>query len=506
MLLLSLLFLASFPRSGLAAPTDSPSKASYLVQGEDAGNVIRQVLEASGCAYTLDGDIRGPVYLNLPNVTPERFLDAVCTAKGYHWWKDGQAYIVSSRTQAAAAVSAPPAPKPVPDDARATRKVFRRLDLHNTDVQDILYRLGYARGPRSSQLEALLPQPVTFVFGQAPEERGRVGSSSQPESPVGSLREYYDNQTPAGPTQVTAPTPGGYAQLQNLLPPGMDPPVAIENLNALLLSGTEEAIEKFIEIVQLLDKKPQQVLIEVQFISVNESDARALGINWAWTTGDFLFSLGGFAPAGNVNIQYTRGNRDFAATMSTLLTERRARVVNAARLATTQNMPATITQSTQTPFVTFGSTVGELGQVTSTARVDLFGVVTSLVIIPRVNGDNSVTTYLTPIITDIIGSVNIPTTTGTTQELPIVSTKSLSTLMTVRDGETVVIGGFITKDESVSRIKVPLLSELPIIGPLLFTRTDRSHSNNELLIFVTPHVLRDEETPVTLGPSMPGAY
>lgn len=282
----------------------------------------------------------------------------------------------------------------------------------------------------------------------------------------------------------------------------MDPPVAYEPLNSLILYGTDKDIAQFINLVKLLDQKPRQVIIEMQFVEMTITDVKALGIDWFWASGNFTVDASGFAPGGNVTLRYAKG-QEFRALLSTLLSKSRARLVQAPKIATMNNIPALLALSTQFPFVNFGAITGELGQVVTTAVVDIFPVVTSFYITPRINADDSITAYFTPSISDVTGTVDVPLPSGAgggTNTVPLVSTRTLSVLLRVKDGETMVIGGFVRSQESVNRSKVPILGDLPILGPLLFTRTNRNVSDNELLIFVTPHIIREEEAKVTLGP------
>jgi type II secretory pathway component GspD/PulD (secretin) len=182
-----------------------------------------------------------------------------------------------------------------------------------------------------------------------------------------------------------------------------------------------------------------------------------------------------------------------------LLTSK-ARLVQSARIATMNNYPASITSNTQEPYVDFsgGGAVVNGGIVNPSATVRVVNVPTSLTITPRINGDDSVTALLTPTISSS-RSVEIPTPIGK-QFFPVVSSSQLSTFLNVKDGETMVIGGFVNRKEELSRSKIPLLSDLPILGPLLFTSTSRNTNDTETLIFVTPHVIKDESAEVTSGP------
>ena len=122
---------------------------------------------------------------------------------------------------------------------------------------------------------------------------------------------------------------------------------------------------------------------------------------------------------------------------------------------------------------------------TTTYNIESVSVSNTLEVTPRINGDDSITMYLTPTISDTPGVVTAPD--GSTY--PIVSSQSVTTQVTVNDGETLAIGGLMRKNESVNIHKTPLLSQIPIIGRL-FTATQKNINNSELIILVTPQIVR----------------
>jgi type II secretory pathway component GspD/PulD (secretin) len=141
------------------------------------------------------------------------------------------------------------------------------------------------------------------------------------------------------------------------------------------------------------------------------------------------------------------------------------------------------------------------GIISGGATLQTVTIPTDLTILPRINADDSVTALINPVITTY-SLVEVPTSSdsGGTQQVPLTSQNSLSTLLNIKDGETMVIGGFVNRNETKNKIKIPLLSDLPIIGNLFFTRTENNINDSELLIFVTPHVIKDDTETTTLGP------
>jgi len=285
--------------------------------------------------------------------------------------------------------------------------------------------------------------------------------------------------------------PGAGGPLGYLLPDGLTgPPVAFAPLNALIVQGTEEAIEELRTLVALLDVKVPQVDIEVQFVEMRVEDSRAFGIDWTWLSSEVSVDAGISPGGGTFIIRYGRGN--YAAALSALLQTSKARVVSAPRVTTLNNYPASITFSETTPIFLPTEVVvpGLAGTTTVTGTELMFlPVASNLFVVPRINGDGSITTFISPTIATTKGTVTGPDG----QTVPIPSSKSLQTMLRVKSGETIVMGGFVDKHRTKTRNKIPILSELPIIGGL-FTGTTEQITDSEILIFLTPRIV-PEETP-----------
>jgi type II secretory pathway component GspD/PulD (secretin) len=169
-----------------------------------------------------------------------------------------------------------------------------------------------------------------------------------------------------------------------------------------------------------------------------------------------------------------------------LLQDSRAQVINEPRITTENNMEGYITFDTVIPYFSASITYNQFGQRTVEYNNDQVTVSHSLDVLPRINGDDTISLELTPNISDVVGSVQSPDGTS----LPITSNQYVSAKVTVADGETLVIGGIIRKNDTYTGRQTPLLYKLPIIGGLFRSRTQASRSS-ELLIFVTPRIVRE---------------
>lgn len=277
----------------------------------------------------------------------------------------------------------------------------------------------------------------------------------------------------------------GAGVLDNMLPGDMQPPVAFMPQNALLVAGTQEDIDKFREILDLLDKPAKQVEIATKFVEVQTTSDNALGIDWSMDNGSLAFRASGFAPGSTQNmVTFARGR--FEATLTALLSTGRATVINEPHVITMNNQFAEINFLTTIPYFSAQIEYNQFGNRTVTYTDEEVDVENSLWVVPRINADDSITVYLEPTLEDQVGTVVSPEGTS----IPITTSQYVSTQVRVADGETIVLGGLMRKDESSNSKETPLLSRIPIIGKL-FRSQSVSKRNSELLIFVTPRIVRD---------------
>jgi type II secretory pathway component GspD/PulD (secretin) len=266
----------------------------------------------------------------------------------------------------------------------------------------------------------------------------------------------------------------------------MMPPVAYMPQNALIVQGLPEEIDEVKELIGLLDMPAKQVEISVKFVQITLTGTKALGIDWTVTNTQLeLFNLG-FAPATAVNnvVRFAKGR--FEATLGSILTNGRATVMAEPIVTTQNNLPAEINFYTEIPYFAATVTYNEFGNRTVDFEPDYVYVDNMLSVTPRINADDSVSMEVYPEIDQQVGSVTGPNG----ESIPITSNWYIYVpQVTVADGETLVLGGMINKTEDESYRSVPLLSEIPIIGEL-FKSKSKTVNKSEVLIFVTPRIVR----------------
>lgn len=328
---------------------------------------------------------------------------------------------------------------------------------------------------------------VDLMSAERAPTLGQEAAQMVPPTPGGAVRPGFQQQRPGQPA-----VPGGPgAQPQqgqtstSLLPEGIDMIMAYDMDNSLIVRGDDEGISELKSIISMLDIAPKQIMIKAEFVSIGRNDVSSLGIDWDLQRLNSTFSTA-FGPGGNVVFGYANGN--LMATLRTQLRERKAKLINAPLISTMNNQPANIMFETGVPFTNTQTIFNSQGTPTTVTYQQILPIRSQLWVLPRVNNaDNSITVLVQPTMSD----TNEAITSGV---LPVVNTQSLMTTRRVANGETIVIGGLIRKQDNVNVDKIPLLGDLPLIGGL-FRSTSKNNDDRELLIFLTPTIV--PEKPVT---------
>ena len=268
-----------------------------------------------------------------------------------------------------------------------------------------------------------------------------------------------------------------------LWPDGVDDAKPFDIDNSIIVKGDADGIEKFKKIIRMLDVPPKQVQIKAEFVEVDTTDIKKFGIDWSLDRLNQSFSTS-FGPTGNVAFGLTSGN--LSAQLKAQLTSTVGRTINSPIISTINNQTAIIQIEKYVPYWTTTTVYTDSNNYTN-STVQWIQVNTQLAVLPRVNGDGTITMTLYPQVSGTGDWVSGPNDSGS---VPEEHQQLLTTTRRVADGETIVVGGFINKQESNSSDRIPILGDLPIVGSL-FRTTNKTSQDDELLIFVTPTIIPD---------------
>lgn len=359
--------------------------------------------------------------------------------------------------------------------------------LYLTNTRGETYDASHGAFTQNGQRTIPSIDPASLNPGAGRTADWSTGAAQYPESGVS--RPYQAQPgappRPGGPTTTTTTTsPTATTTGQDfLMPEGITAVRPFDLDNSIIAMGTEDGIAKLKQVIKMLDVAPKQVQIKAEFVEVRTNDVKAFGIDWSLQRINESFATA-FNPTGDVVIGFATGN--LTAVLRTQLTTNIGTVVNSPIISTINNMPATIEINQQIPYWQSMATVVGDNNVINQSYVNYLDVSTRLLVTPRVNGDGTITMQLQPQVEDTGSLYTGPD--GTV--IPETRGQALTTMRRVANGETIVVGGFIRKNDSQSFKKIPVLSSLPLVGSL-FRTVNKTTEDRELLIFVTPTIIPD---------------
>jgi type IV pilus assembly protein PilQ len=294
--------------------------------------------------------------------------------------------------------------------------------------------------------------------------------------------------------------PINYAQAKNIVPhlneiktPDRGSISVDDRTNTIIMTDVTDALDQARAIAIQLDKPTAQVIIESRIVEAEANFARELGIKWAVGYGPKdSHTLGGnWGLNSGVNLPATvqSGVLGFnfariAGTPLVINAELSAneslgnlKIISSPKILTLDNQQAVIKQGVEIPYFEESESGGTTVQF---KKVDLILTVT-----PHVTNDNRISMQV-EIIKNDVG----PTIPG---EQPPILTKEAKTELLINDGETVVIGGINKSTQADSEQRIPILGEIPGLSWLFKTRNVEDRKE-ELLIFITPRILRLQTT------------
>ena len=271
--------------------------------------------------------------------------------------------------------------------------------------------------------------------------------------------------------------------------------VADKDANKLLISVSPRLESQIMEMVRELDQPPPQVMIQVLMAEVTLDNRLEWGFEFAAqdlfytrTGQDYDVVLGtsvGAAGTGS-GFTFTMTGEDFTLLLHTLETQSRAQILSRPQIMVMDNQKANISVGEDVPYVS-NVTINQLGQTQSTVGRQKVGII--LDVTPHITPDDFVRMEVKPEISRLSDS-----TVQLSENLfaPVFIERTAETVVTVKNGETIVLGGLIRNEKGQSETKVPVLGDIPVLG-LFFKSQTNTNSRAELLIVMTPRILRTVE-------------
>ena len=366
----------------------------------------------------------------------------------------------------------------LPEDMKAIKELIARLDV-DVPEPERTYHVYVLQNVRSDDLATTLED---FVEGA-----NRVAGAGR------------SNRGGGGGGAAAAVAPGGTSRDNEIAV------VSDASTNSLLIAASKRRYEEITELIQQLDRRQDQVLIETALIELSGRDSLDIGVELGLadipTSGDggfgvTNFGLGQFFDSNNDGIPDVKipnaalgvtagiiSGDDFSLPflVAALKDRNDTNVLNIPSVLVNNNGSATVTSVDSQPTT-------DLTQATTGGTQETFSGYEDAGITMQISPSISAAGYLR---LDV--QLEISTFTGTFAGAvpPPKITRTIQTSVSVPDGDTMVIGGIITDNKDKGRSMIPFLGDLPLVGAL-FRRDTTNANRTTLYFFVTPHILRDE--------------
>ncbi|MBS0215960.1 MAG: type IV pilus secretin PilQ [Proteobacteria bacterium] len=449
------------------APTYTGRPVNFNFQDVPVRTVLQLIAETAGLNIVASDTTQGNITLRLQNVPWDKALDVILKAKGLDKRRDGNVIWVAPQSEIA---------KSEQDKEDARIALENRQDL-TTEY----FRINY--------------HSATEIYKAITEAKG-IGNSNGGGGGGGSGQNSNDN---------------GFLSPRGRI-------VADGRTNTLMISDIPKKVTAMRALINEIDRPVDQVVIESRIVIATETFARDLGAKFGIGFGGsfdhnkYKYGVGGdntsaqhnvggvlsnvgsglnfnqpagsVSPAASIGYSILGANFSLDLELSAMQEEGRGEILANPRIFTTNQRESVIQQGSQIGYVTVTSSAG--GAVLP--QVQFKDVLLELRVTPTITNDDRVFLNVKVTKDDLDSWLNTPI-----GNVPIIAKRAVDTAVLMDNGQTVVIGGVYEFKKNDSVHKVPFLGDLPVIGSL-FRQKSKSNQKAELLVFLTPRIIRVKQT------------
>lgn len=365
------------------------------------------------------------------------------------------------------------------------------------DLNALSVLATYAQHKRIADAVAQLdgnPSGSQVPVGQ-PGSVGNAGAIGGMDTEVITLRAAIPGLNGAASTSATDIAQTVSQAMQNSAP---DLHVTVPpNSTQLVLTGSSYSISLAKRLIAQLDVTQPLVVLDTEILEVDETVAKNLGLQFASPLVSSTFTE--ITPSGDAfgNPQPIRGLQPLTRTplslglqVNLLIQKGQARILADPRITVISGRTASIRAGDTISILT--TTGGGAGTV-ATTQLQSFQTGVTLDITPVVNTENYISVTLHPTVNSLEGILN---------GVPQIATRDAQTTVGLQEDQTLIIGGLIQDTTNRTESRIPVLGDLPVVGRA-FRNSTVNKNRNELVVAVTPHVLKPGQGYVSPGPSLP---
>lgn len=365
-------------------------------------------------------------------------------------------------------------------------KWIAELDRAPTEGRDSVY-IYNVRNSVATELSDLVSSLISEKTSQRQKTTSTSSTSTRtPVRPPGTTTKTSGTvPAPTTTTRSTASESGaGSASMQFAGEPVLIPDDA---RNIVLIRALFADYRRVLKLLERLDNLPMQVLIEVMVAEVSLSDDLSHGLEWALKNNELKISTGEVTFTGSSGLAGSFSaitGTDIFKLLKLVASKNDVTVLSSPQVLVLNNESATVNVGEQVPIVT--SQISDTSASTTSNQTIQYkdtGVI--LNVTPRINKNGIIIMEI-----DQQVSTAQSLTTGGLQS-PTISTKQIKTKVAVKDGQSILMGGLIDKNETDTESGIPVLKDIPYLGNVFKTKS-RSSDKTELLVVVTPYVIESE--------------
>jgi type II secretory pathway component GspD/PulD (secretin) len=431
-------------REGDGILWDTP--VSFEFRETSIKDALRLIARTNDLNMVIGEGVEGTVTMTLTEVTLRQALEKIVVTNGFDYIVDDNIIIVKTVRAKYAG-------------GRVT-KVYRLKYADAANVASIVKNIVTS----DSLVQVFYPEFLQFIEDQQKQASGG-GGSGQRYPGAGMNRMQFSPEAIQG----------------------------IRRANILVVTERPDMIREIDVLISELDTPTKQIVIEARFFEISPESTDGLGINWqeTWNVFNILPNDLGLTSVleidndqgGFIDWDWRSGHLNplqYQAVLQFLSTQKESKIISHPKLLAMENEEASISVGTTVPLPSITPRVDQPDIITYTFKE----VNIQLNVVPHIGDNNEITMFVNPVVEQIVsweetGSIRVPVT----------GKRSVNSIVKVRDGETVVVGGLIKNTEIKSVKRIPLLGSLPLLGKL-FQQTVQESIQTDLVIFITPTIVK----------------
>ena len=432
------------------------------VKDMEITDVLRMIADQSGLNIIASKNVKGLVSINLQSIPVDKVLDAILKVNNCGYVKEDniiQVYTYPELSQKE-------------QFSRLVTKVFRLENVKAVDLKQPIISLKSERGKIEVE-----PKTNSVVVTDTEEYVHSIEEAIKEMDKKFQTKVYRLSYAKPQELQKT---------LAGVIPPAEGDVLIDERTNSIIVTASPVLLSKMDTLISNWDRRIPQVLIEARILQVTLDKNKLLGIDWQYKNPDKhtltigpgslpILSTAPYVDAFKIGVL---ANDDYQATIRALEKSSDVDLISSPRIVTLDNAEAKILIGSSEPYEVFH--FDQFGNVNS-KEIKFVEVGIKLIVTPKIAEDGFITMSIHPEVSSARAGIAVPTAIA-------IDTTEATTVMTVKDGNTVVLGGLIKDNKETHIAKIPLLGDIPLIK-YLFRNKYTVTNKKEIIVFITPRII-----------------